>query len=690
MTQASTQMTTRLDQFLRLLKEANSVPATAFGVSSLEVLEENLTKNGTRVSKINNRRYLGNKHGITSFIRETVDRHCPGVESVFDIFSGTGAVSGAFIDKTIITNDILYSNYLSNLCWFSPSDYRPHLVIDAVTFLNDITTQDDNYVRRNFADTYFSADDCSKIGVARELIDQAYNLRLIDDREFAILVTSILYGMDRIANTVGHYDAYRKGAAFDRPLIFPTILPSIELSAANQSHNSDANEIIGTHQADLLYCDPPYNSRQYSDAYHLLENIARWEKPKVHGVARKMDRTALKSAYNTVHAPEAFRDLVTKANVKYIVFSYNNMATKGNGRSNAKITDDDIMEILSEKGDVQVFEKSHRAFSTGKSDIQDNSERLFVCTVKPAAKPVGSKVLSPINYIGGKGKLLPQLRPLLPRTELFVDLFSGGCTVGANADAKRIIFNDINPQLVELMKFLANTNPYEVISEIDNVIAKYGLTDTFRHPYQHYGVNSSTGLANVNKEAFLQLRNDYNSLREEARSPLLLYALVIFGFNNQLRFNGKGAFNLPVGKRDFNSKMRRKLIMFHERLSSIDHAFQVRDFREFNIANTPKDTLFYCDPPYLITQATYNERGGWSDILEHQLLKFLDDVHESGRRFALSNVLEAKGSVNKILSDWVVNPAYHVHSLTMSYKNSNYHRTNRGSDTLEVLITNFK
>src|SRR5699024_4255623 len=138
----------------------------------------------------------------------------------------------------------------------------------------------------------------------------------------------------------------------------------------------------------------------------LLENIARWEKPEVFGVARKMDRTSLKSDYNTVRASEALRELVAKANTRYIVFSYNNMANKGNGRSNAKISDDDIMEILSEKGEVQVFEKSYKAFSTGKSSIADNAERLFVCKVRTKRHVVKPIVLSPINYIGGKGKLL--------------------------------------------------------------------------------------------------------------------------------------------------------------------------------------------------------------------------------------------------------------------------------------------
>ena len=131
--------------------------------------------------------------------------------------------------------------------------------------------------------------------------------------------------------------------------------------------------------ADLVYLDPPYNSRQYCDAYHVLENVARWEKPKVFGVAKKMDRTALKSAYCTKEATEAFTDLIENINARYILLSYNNMENKGNERSNAKLADEDIMRILQNKGEVLIFEENYKAFTTGKSDIQDNAERLFLC-----------------------------------------------------------------------------------------------------------------------------------------------------------------------------------------------------------------------------------------------------------------------------------------------------------------------
>lgn len=663
--------------------------ASDYGAAGLKDLSASLTAKGVRVSKINNRRYLGNKHGLTGFIRSTVDEHCPGIDSMIDMFAGTGAVANAFIDKTVIVNDLLHSNYLSALCWFSPADYRPELIVRFIEHLNAIHTDEDNYVRQNFSDTYFAADDCSKIGVARELIEEAKTHDIVNEREYAILATAVLYGMDRIANTVGHYDAYRKNAQFEQPLVFPVLLPTVNLSADNQILNGDANHLVKGLKADLLYCDPPYNSRQYSDAYHLLENIARWEKPEVHGVARKMDRTHIKSDYNTVRAADALRDLVAKADVKYIVFSYNNMATKGNGRSNAKISDAEIMEILSDKGEVQVFEKSHKSFSTGKSDIQDNTERLFVCKVRPASAPPKATVVSPLNYIGGKGKLLPQLLPLLPQSELFVDLFAGGCNVGVNAPSDRVIFNDTNKELVGLLDFLSSSDPERVIEGIDSLVVNYGLSNTYSHPYTDYGTTSSAGLGKYNRDAYMRLREDYNRTTDPVEKQLLLYALVIFGFNNQIRFNNSGEFNLPVGKRDFNARMRKKLSAFHERMSDLSYEFRTGDFREFDVSSTPQDTVFYCDPPYLITQATYNERGGWSERDEESLLTFLDGVHSSGRKFALSNVLKAKGVTNGLLQKWAENPDYHVHYLKMSYDNSNYRRAARGSDTVEVLITNY-
>lgn len=333
-----------------------------------------------KTSLINNRRYLGNKYKLLPFITGVVNDECSGIETVADIFSGTGAVASAFTDKIVITNDLMYSNYICNYAWFGAEAYNPQTIIEYVVGYNVKTKCGENYMTSNFADTYFSKSDCSKIGYIREDIERNYRKGNLNKRERAILITSLLYAMDRIAVTCGHYDAYRKGAGFEVSLELCVPLAEVHNNPQNECFNEDANNLVKRIEADIVYIDPPYNSRQYCDAYHLLENVARWEKPEVFGVAKKMDRSSMKSKYCTTSATKVFETLVNDIKAKYILLSYNNMAEKGNSRSNAKISDEDIMRILSKKGTVKVFEESYRAFTAGKSDIEKNVERLFLCT----------------------------------------------------------------------------------------------------------------------------------------------------------------------------------------------------------------------------------------------------------------------------------------------------------------------
>ena len=336
----------------------------------------------TPLTEIQNRRYLGNKFKLLDFITKVVNENCTNTEIFADIFAGTGTVASAFIGRTILTNDLLYSNYLCNLAWFGKKTVRLSLLENLIREYNQNSIFVENYMTENFSDTYFSKSVCSKIGIVREDIEQKYLTRVINERERAILITSLIYGMDKIANTCGHYDAWRKGATFERQLILPMLNVPEKNNKNNRCFNEDANELVRHIKTDLIYIDPPYNSRQYSDTYHLLENLAHWEKPTVHGVARKMNRENLKSDYCTTRATTAFEDLIQHCQSRYILLSYNNMANKGNARSNARITDEDIIRILNDKGDVKVFSKKYKPFNAGQSNISENEERLFLCTVR--------------------------------------------------------------------------------------------------------------------------------------------------------------------------------------------------------------------------------------------------------------------------------------------------------------------
>lgn len=646
------------------------------------------TSNKLKTCKINNKRYLGNKYKLLDFIRNVVDKECSDVEVVADIFAGTGAVASAFEDKILITNDILYSNYICHLAWFGKQKYSLLKIKDLIQYYNSISVSKDNYMSDNFADTFFSKTNCRKIGFIREDIEKQFNSHTINERERAILITSLLYSMDKIANTCGHYDAYRRNGDLSKKLELLLPIPNSGLKS-NQIYNEDANELVKNIEADLVYIDPPYNSRQYCDAYHLLENVASWKKPTVSGVAKKMNRDNLKSDYCTTKATQTFRNLIKDIKAKYILLSYNNMETKGNDRSNAKISDADIMEILQEKGEVKVFSKKYKSFTTGKSNIQDNEERLFLCKCKREEKQL--LIQSPMNYLGGKFKLLKQILPEFPQGICnFLDLFAGGGNVGINISANRIMLNDNNQSLYGIYSLFKRKDKKEIFDSIQEIITKFSLSESSKYGYDYYSCQSDMGLQEYNKVGYSKLREYFNSKKiKDDEYYLLLYVLIVYSFNNQLRFNNQGKFNLPVGKRDFNSKMKMKLSLFLDRIKSDKIVLSSYDFRNYPLENINKDTFVYVDPPYLITCATYNEKNGWTEQDENDLLKYLSNLDEKGVKFALSNVLYSKGKENKLLQKWIKENNYKVINLDYSYGNSNYQTKDKKSKPQEVLIVNY-
>ena len=127
-----------------------------------------------KTTKINNRRYLGNKYKLLPFITEVIEKECENVNTVADIFAGTGAVASAFTDRKIITNDIMYSNYICHVAWFSSEDYSEDKIIDLIVYYNNKVVEQDNYMSENFADTYFSLEDCRKIGFIRQDIEDRF------------------------------------------------------------------------------------------------------------------------------------------------------------------------------------------------------------------------------------------------------------------------------------------------------------------------------------------------------------------------------------------------------------------------------------------------------------------------------------------------------------------------------------
>lgn len=276
-------------------------------------------------------------------------------------------------------------------------------------------------------------------------------------------------------------------------------------------------------------------------------------------------------------------------------------------------------------------------------------------------------IKSPLNYVGGKYKLLPQILPLFPKEiDTFYDLFGGGFNVGINVDAKKHVYNDILKPVVELLWALKKEDRERVLMFIDDYIDQYNLSKT-------------------NKEGYLALRERYN---ETKRSPFMFYTLVAHSFNNQIRFNKKGEFNMPFGmnRSSFNPTLRKRFVEFVDKLHTLDVEFYNKDFREFNAHDFKINDFIYIDTPYLGTVATYNENGGWTEKDERDVHEFLDRLNGKGIKFALSNVFESKGQSNDILKDWA--KQYNVHYLDISYGNCNHQRKSKDPD-VEVLVTNY-
>lgn len=278
-------------------------------------------------------------------------------------------------------------------------------------------------------------------------------------------------------------------------------------------------------------------------------------------------------------------------------------------------------------------------------------------------------IKSPLNYTGGKYKLLPQILPYFPDDiNTFIDLFAGGCNVGVNVKAKNIICNDICSEVINLMSEWNKLNSKEALQILSNTIERYSLSKT-------------------NEEGFKSIRLDYNNGN---KSWDMFYAMLTNAFNYQIRFSKQGNYNMPFGRNrsSFNKVLQKNFIKYIDKLNDINIEFISKDFRELNMDNLNSNDFLYADPPYLISCASYNESDGWNEDKEHALLELLDKLNDKGVKFALSNVLENKGKSNDILKEW--SRKYNVYHLNNNYGNCNYHAKDKSKNcTDEVLITNY-
>lgn len=341
-----------------------------------------IAKTRTNMFDIWNRRYTGSKYKLSSWIGELIAENCIG-NSFCDIFAGTGIISYTMLNKMnkIYINDFLYSNEVIYKAFFDQVPYNHNILTEYRNRFQSLSVDDidENYISVNFGGKFFSYTDAKLIGHIREVIESDRDN--LSEKEFSLLLASLLYSADKSANTVGHYDAYIKRNDIPDTFAFDLIAPYKAEKSQIFISREDSNKFAKKLKCDIVYIDPPYNSRQYSRFYHVLENITCWRKPELHGVALKPEPENM-SDYCRNKAKIVFKNLIDNLDCKYIVVSYNNTYKSKSNSSKNKMTLEDIETALSARGEVQRFETSHNFFNAGKTEFNDHKELIFIVKVK--------------------------------------------------------------------------------------------------------------------------------------------------------------------------------------------------------------------------------------------------------------------------------------------------------------------
>ena len=294
-------------------------------------------------------------------------------------------------------------------------------------------------------------------------------------------------------------------------------------------------------------------------------------------------------------------------------------------------------------------------------------------------------VRSPLFYVGDKHKLMCQIKPKFPsRIGRLIEPFVGGGSVFMNVDADDFLLNDFNRSVILLHRMLCSYSGSKeaFFREIFALIKKYGLSSRFLYAQEN---NCKTGYQGdckvLNREAYNRMKFDFNSGGK--KDILLLYLLIIYGFNHMIRFNKKGEFNLPVGNLDFNENAYIALNDYFAQTERKHPRWYSKDFTSFLAEiDFGKDDLVYLDPPYLISSSEYNKM--WDEECERTLIREMDRLDAMGIRFAVSNAITYRGKENRIFGEWA--KKYNIHPIRSNYIS---YWDNSRKDSGEVLVTNY-
>lgn len=596
-------------------------------------------------------RYLGNKDSIVEEINKLLKQKELLNKSLvfFDAFCGTGSVSDYIKnDFDLIINDnlkwsVVYSHgrLVALKCKFEMLGFDPF------EYLNKDKTGIEGFIYKNYSPSetermYFTTENAMKIDYFRLQIEEWFTQERINYDEYTYLLASLIESVSRVSNTAGVYGAFLKkwDSRALKPIEFLPVVSSNTLPNKIICHNDKVENIIEEVDCDILYLDPPYTQNQYGTQYHLLETLVLMDSPSVSKVTGSRPTGPMRSDWSKSYKVHILFDkIIATTKAKYIIFSYS---------STGIMSKDFIEASLKRYGKVETYvckKIPYKKYQNWKSENkEENFEYLFFIEKKPVDQV---KYESPLNYIGSKSKMINDLTKHMPEdASSFVDLFGGGFNVGINSSSDKVIYNEINFFVRDVIKSFSQNDTYDYIMYINRTIKKYDLEPS-------------------KSESYLKVREYYNSLSIEQRDPKLLYTIIMYGFQQQIRFNSSFGFNNPVGMRWFNNKVLEKMVSFSRRIKEMDVNFLSKDFEDLEIH---KDMFVYMDPPYRLTTGSYNDgkRGfrGWGLDEEIRFFSFVDNLNNNDIKFMISYVRGHNGETNYQLENWLNKNKYSVIELS--------------------------
>lgn len=618
-------------------------------------------------------RYIGNKESmveeIDSFIESRVESEEP--LTLFDTFCGTGAVSDRLKNKfnLVINDNLKWATVYTAGRLYASSCHFERLGFDPFAFLNQSDEKVQGFIYKNYAPTessrmYFTPENAARIDYFRKQIEEWHKNKLLSEAEYMLLLASLVESVSRVSNTAGVYGAFLKkwdGRAL-KPIEF--IKPAYNAcdSLNIKIYNDKTENIISDVKCDILYLDPPYTQNQYGTQYHLLETLILNDHPSVSKVTGSRPVMPMRSDWSKEYKAHILLDkIIANTTARYIVMSYNN---------DGLMSKEYIEAVMKRYGKPETYcckKISYKKYQNWKSqNHKEHFEYLFFVEKKDPADVVYE---SPLNYIGSKARVIPAIRENLPSDiDDFIDAFGGGFNVGINIRSESVVYNEYNHFVKELIESFWQYDTFSYIVYMKKMIRRFELEPG-------------------RKDAYLNVRDYYNSLPEDKRDPRLLLVVILYSFQQQIRFNSNHGFNNPVGMRWFNDNLLEKLISFSRRIKELNVCFSCADYTDTFRYVDDGHTFVYLDPPYMLTNGSYNDgkRGfkGWDVSQEAALFEFLDKLNREGSRFMLSYVLEHKGKVNQNLVNWTQDNHYHIIELGDILGIS-------GSRRKEILVTNYE